>query len=195
MNLYYTYSGLKSVYAKRFNRTLREVMYRYFTEHNTDYYLDVLDDMIDEYNHRKHSSIKATPYSVYMENVKPFQKEYKHISEPSFKVGDFVRVSKFKKTFEKGYTARWSPEVFKVVDVDNSSMPIMYQLDDLNGEEVTGLFYGEEMQKTDLKDFAVVDNIIEEKKVKGKKMFLVKYDGYDDSFNQWIDGERLEMIR
>ncbi len=64
----------------------------------------------------------------------------------------------------------------------------------LLGEEIKGKFYGEELQKTDLKDFSVVEKIVEERKVKGKKLYLIKYDGYSDKFNEWLTEEQLEKI-
>jgi len=194
VTLYSTHSGLKSVFAERFIRTLRQKMYRYFTEHNTDYYLDVLDGMVDEYNNTVHSSIKQKPIDVKSGKVKPFVKDRETIERPKFKIGDFVRISRVKNTFEKGYTVRWSKEVFKVSEVNESSNPIMYGLEDLQGEKIEGRFYEYEMQKTKLKDFSVVEKVLQEKRVKGKKMYLVHYDGYSDKFDEWISEEQLRNI-
>jgi len=199
INLYHTYSNLKSVYVERFNRTLKEIMYKYFTEHNTDYYVDVLDEFIEEYNNKIHSSIKQKPIDVYLHDKKPVIKvnkiEYDKTYQSPFNVGDYVRISKFKKTFEKGYTARWSKEVFKIASVDTSQKPYLYELEDLLGEEIEGKFYSEELQKTDLKDFAIIEKIIEKKKVKGKWKYLVKWDGYSDKFNAWIDEKQVEDLK
>jgi hypothetical protein len=194
VNLYSTHSGLKSVFAERFIRTLKEKLYRYFTEHNTNYYLNVLDDLVNEYNNTKHSSIRAKPIEVLSGEVKPYIKPIDRIGVSQFKVGDYVRISKFKKTFEKGYTPQWSKEVFKVIEVDNSRNPIMYGLEDSMGEKIEGRFYADELQKTNLKDFSVVEKIIGEKTVKGKKMYLVKYDGYSDKFNEYLTKEQLDRI-
>jgi len=132
---------------------------------------------------------------VYEGRAKPYVKPITGMIESSkYKVGDYVRVSKFKKLFEKGYTPKWSMEVFKVIGVDNSVSPILYALEDLDGEEVTGKFYEQEMQKTDLKDFSVVEKILQEKKVKGKMMYLVKYSGYPEKFNSWLTAEQLERF-
>jgi hypothetical protein len=195
INHYHTFSGIKSAFAERFNRTLREMMYRYFTENNTDEYLNVLDDFIKEYNNRVHSRIKQTPKNVYQGKAKPYKPISFINSEPKYKVGDFVRVSKVKKTFEKGYTARWSKEVFKVDEVDTSRYPTMYQLEDLQGESIDGKFYEDEMQSTNLKDFALVEKILDRKTVKRKKFYLVKYDGYGEKFNEWISEQQLEQLR
>ena len=66
-----------------------------------------------------------------------------------FKVGDRVRISKFKKIFAKGYTPNWSSEIF-IVDIINGTVPYIYNLKDLNDEEIIGSFYDQELQKTKL---------------------------------------------
>ena len=199
INMYHTYSGIKSSFVERFNRTIRQMMYIYFTEHNTDYYLDVLDKMIKSYNNKIHSSIKQKPVDVYNYKTLPYTKYIPTKDDipikPKFKVNDYVRISKVKQTFEKGYTARWSKEVFKIVSIDDSQYPYMYKLEDLNGEDVKGKFYEEELQKTDLKDFSVIEKIIRKKKVNGKYEYLVKWDGYPEKFNSWITEEKLERIK
>jgi len=192
--LYHTYSNKKSVFIERFNRTLKEMMYKYFTEHNTDYYVDQLDNFIDTYNNTRHSRTKKKPIDVYKHGAVPYTKSVSANISVVYKVGDFVRISKYKKTFEKGYTARWSKEVFKIKAVDTSRQPAMYELEDLQGEEIKGKFYAEELQPTQLKDFAIVEKIVDSKTVRGKKMYLVKYDGYDDKFNDWIDQRQLDLI-
>ena len=195
IDMYHTNSGLKSVFVERFNRTLREIMNQYFIEHNTDEYVNVLQDMIDDYNNKIHSRTKQKPINIYLHNAEPKQKEITGMDKPKFSIGDFVRISKVKKTFEKGYTIRWSKEVFEITEVDNKQDPVMYRLKDLKGETITGKFYEAEMQLTKLKDFAIIDKILKTKKIKGVKMFYVHYDGYDDKFDEWIDEDKLEAMK
>ena len=64
-----------------------------------------------------------------------------------FKVGDRVRISRFKKIFAKGYTPNWSTEIF-IINKINDTVPYTYNLNDLNGEEIIGSFYDKELQKT-----------------------------------------------
>ena len=66
-----------------------------------------------------------------------------------FKVGDRVRISKFKNIFAKGYTPNWSKEIF-IVDEISDTVPYTYNLKDLNSEEIIGSFYDRELQKTKL---------------------------------------------
>ena len=103
-------------------------------------------------------------------------------------MGDQVRISKKKKTFEKGYTTRWTEEIFTIVEVKRSRPPT-YKIADLNGEEIKGSFYEPELQKTSQEIFRI------EKVIKrGKKKSLVKWKGYSDGFNSWVDNKDIVNI-
>ena len=106
-------------------------------------------------------------------------------NDPKFKVGDHVRISKYKNIFAKGYTPNWSEEVFVIKKVKNT-VPWRYIFDDLNGEEITGTFYEKELKKTDQQEFRIEKEI----KKKDDKLY-VKWKGYDNSFNSWIDKNDL----
>ena len=105
--------------------------------------------------------------------------------DPKFKVGDHVRISKYKNIFAKGYTPNWSEEVFVIKKVKNT-VPWTYVINDLNGEEIIGTFYEKELQKTNQQDFRL-ENVI---KRKGGKLY-VKLKGYDNLCNSWIDKKDL----
>ena len=104
---------------------------------------------------------------------------------PKFKVGDSVRISKYKNNFAKGYTPNWSEEVFVIKKVKNT-VPWTYVINDLSGEEIIGTFYEKESQKTSQEEFRI-EKVI---KRKGDKMY-VKWKGYNNSFNSWIDKKDL----
>ena len=108
-----------------------------------------------------------------------------NVKDPKFKVGDRVRISKYKNIFAKGYTPNWSEEVFVIKKVKNT-VPWTYVINDLNGEEIMGIFYEKELQKTSREEFRI-EKVI---KRKGDKMY-VKWKGYDNSFNSWIDKNDL----
>ena len=101
--------------------------------------------------------------------------------DPKFKVGDHVRISKYKSTFAKRYMPNWSEEIFIIKKIRNT-VPWTYVINDLNGEEIIGTFYENELQKTDQKEFRM-EKVL---KKKGDKLY-VKWKGYDNSFNSWID--------
>ena len=97
-----------------------------------------------------------------------------------------MRIAKKKGTFEKGYTPRWTEEVFKVVEILHTT-PVTYKLKDLNDEEITGSFYEPELQKTKQQVYRI-EKVLQKR---GKKI-LVKWKGYPDSFNSWIEADSVE---
>ena len=114
--------------------------------------------------------------------------EYKEESDekdPKFKVGDHVSISKYKNIFAKGYNPNWSEEIFFIKKIKNT-VPWTYVISDLNGEKILGSFYEKELQKTNQKEFRI------EKVIKRKENKLyVKWKGYNNSFNSWIDKNAL----
>ena len=72
--------------------------------------------------------------------------------DPKFQVGDYVRISKYKNIFAKGYIPNWSEEVFVISKIENT-VPWTYATNDLNGEEIIGTFYEKELQKTNQEEF------------------------------------------
>ena len=105
--------------------------------------------------------------------------------DPKFKVGNLVRISKYKNIFAKGYTPNWSEEVSVIIGIKDT-VPYTYIINDLNGEQIIGTFYEKELQKTNQKEFRT-ENVI---KKKGNKLY-VKWKGYDNSSNSWIDKKDL----
>ena len=101
--------------------------------------------------------------------------------DPKFKVGDHVGISKYKNIFAKGYTPNCSEEVFVIKKVKNT-VPWTYIINDLNGEEIIGTFYEKELQKTNRQEFRI-EKVM---KKKDDKLYF-KWEGYDSSFNSWID--------
>ena len=113
-----------------------------------------------------------------------FEKEVND-KDPKFKVGDHVRISKYKNIFAKGYMSKWSDEVF-VVSKIKKTVPRTYVINDLNGQEIIGTFYEKELQKTNQKEFRI-EKVM---KRKGDKLD-VTWKGYHNSFNSWIHKKDL----
>ena len=109
-----------------------------------------------------------------------FKKELNN-ADPKFKIGDDVRVSKYKNIFAKGYMPNWSEEIFVISKISNT-VPWTYVINNHNGEQIIGTFYQKELQKTNQQEFRI------EKVLKRKvDKLYVKWKGYDSSFNSWID--------
>ena len=174
--MYSTYNEEKSVVAERFIRTLKSN----FTSTSKNMYIDKLDDIVDKYNNTYHTTIKMKPIDVKDNTHINTSKEINN-KDPKFKVGDHVRISKYKNIFAKGYMPNWSEEVFV-----KNTIPRTYVINDLNGEEITGTFYEKELQKTNQEEFRI-EKVVRRK---GNKLY-VKWKGYDNSFNSWIDKANL----
>ena len=147
--MYSTYNEGKSVVAERFIRTLKSKLYKHMIAIGKNLYYDVLDDVVNKYNNTKNGTIKMKPIDVRDNNNKRVYIDEHNKKRSRFKVGDRVRISKFKNIFAKGYTPNWSKEIF-IVDKINNTVPYTYNLKDLNDEEIIGSFYDQELQKTKL---------------------------------------------
>ena len=154
--------------------------------------MGVLPELVEDYNNTTHSSIKMTPVEASKKkneltvwrNLYPDRLKINGLT-PKFSIGDEVRITKKKKVFEKGYTTRWTEEIFTITEIQNTN-PVTYKIADLQGEEIKGTFYEEELQKTEQQIYRI-EKVI--KKEKGKS--LVKWKGYSDKLNSWVDNKDL----
>ena len=191
ITLYSTENEEKSSVVERWNRTMKQNMWKYFTANNTHVYIDILPKLVDKYNSTYHRSIKATPRDASkLDNYKhTFSTLYsdmsKLVTKPKLKVGDTVRIIKKKKMFEKGFTPNWTEELFTVVDV-KPTKPITYKIKDKNDEEVKGSFYEQELQKSKQTVFRIEKVLKKRTKTNGQKEIYVKWKGYTNTFNSWV---------
>ena len=180
---------IKAAVVERFNRTLKERLYRYFTKKNTLRYVEVLPSIVRSYNHSYHRSIKRSPVQVKPSNQEEvwnalYGKPSKENKSPLLNIGDRVRISKTRRPFKKGYLPAWTEEIFTISQM-KKTRPRTYVLKDDHGDELQGTFYQPELQKVGNKQIFRIEAILQEKSGP-PKMFLVKWYGYDASFNSWI---------
>ena len=135
---YSTHIEGKSVVAERFIRTLKNKIYKHMASISKNMYIDKLDDIVNEYNNAYHTTIKMKPIDVKDNTYINIDKEVND-KDPKFKVGDHVRISKYKNIFAKGYAPNWSEEIFVIKEIKNT-FPWTYVINDLNGEEIIGTF-------------------------------------------------------
>ena len=102
IGMYSIHNEGKFVVAERFIRTLKSKIYKYMTSVSRNVYIDKLDDIVNEYNNTYHRTIKMKPVHVEDNNYIDFVKEVND-KDPKFKVGDYVKISKYKNIFAKGY--------------------------------------------------------------------------------------------
>ena len=158
--MYSTHNKGKSAVAERSIRTIL------LTSISKNVYINKLEDIVNEYNNTKHRTTKMEPIDVKDNTYIDFGKEVND-NDPKFKVGDHVRISKYKNIFAKGYTPNWSEEIFIIKKIKNT-VPWTYVIDDLNGEVITGIFYEKELQKIDQQEFRI-EKVI---KKKGDKLYV-----------------------
>ena len=125
-----------------------------FPVNNNTVYWDKLDNIVNNYNNTRHSSIKMSPVEA---SKKKNERNvwsnlygdliYDKPGKPKFAIGDKVRISKYKRfVFDKGYTLNWTEEIF-VIDRVITTNRITYSVVDLMGEAIEGTFYEQELQK------------------------------------------------
>lgn len=143
----------KAAICERFIRTIKGIIYKYFTYTSAKLYIDVLDSLVFLYNNRFHSSIGTKPADVNEHNILNVWNYVRKKREKAgtrkcakLHVGDKVRISNPKVTFEKGYNPKWSLEKF-VVDKVHLRVPVVYNIKDETGNIINGNFYEEELQK------------------------------------------------
>ena len=195
IKLYHTENEEKSSVIERWNRTMKNRMWKMFSANNNTVFWDKLDKLVDDYNNRKHSSIKMTPIEASKkENEKKvFANLYGDLiylkpKKPKFSIGDKVRIFQYKRrVFDKGYTPNWTEELF-VVNRIRMTKPVTYKIVDLLGEEIEGSFYEKELQKAKQQTFRIEKVVRRDNK---KKKALVKWKRYSDKFNSWINFKDL----
>ena len=126
-------------------------------------YIDTLDDIVNKCNNTYHGTIKMKSVDVKDDAYIDSSKEVND-KDPKFKIGDHVRISKYKNIFAKGYTPNWSEEVFVVSKIKNT-VPWTYVINDLNGEEIVGKCYEKKLQKTNQQEFRIENKNQEKKEI------------------------------
>ena len=190
IKIYYTSSNLKAVVIERFNRSLRELMMKEFVKNNNTVWYNILPKLIKFYNNRYHNTIKDKPININKSNekyIKDMIYKYNVTNKiPKFKINDIVRISlKRRELFDKpSSNIKWSEELFKIHSIDKSNV-ITYKITDMNNKIIQGIFYEKELQLSKMKEdgLYIIEKIV--RKVGDK--YLVKWRGYDNNFNSYVN--------
>ena len=183
IEMYSAYNEGKSVVAERFIRTLKNKIFKHMMAVSKIVYFDVLDNIVRKYNNTVLRSIKMKPMNVTSDSYAEYNEDSNE-KDPTFKVGDRVRISKYQNIIAKGYTQNWF-KAFVVSKIKNTVL-WTYVISDLNDETITGRFYENELQKTNQEKLKI-EKVL---KRKGSKLY-VKWKGYNSRFNSWVDKKRL----
>ena len=206
IELYNTYNEIKASVVERLKRTLKTRKWRYFTSKKTMRYIDMLPNLVYSYNHTIHRSIKKKPASLSITKDVTVDNEkqawhtlcddhdgVKHVKY-KFNIGDQVRISKIKRTFEKGYLPNFSKEIF-TVSKQIPREPPGYKLKDYDGEELKGTFYEKGLQKVIKSDYVYEVEKILKKRGRGRNVqYLVKWLGCPNKFNSWVPASEINLI-
>ena len=185
ITLYSTENEEKSSVVERWNRTMKNKMWKVFTANNNTVYYDKLEDIKMTHTEASNKQNQGTAYFNLYGNLKPLA------TKPKYKIGDKVRISKYRrKTFDKGYTPNWTEEIFTVDKIQYTN-PVTCKIKDLNNKEIKGSFYEPELLKAD-RDVFRIEKVI--KRDYKKKQALVKWRGYSDDFNSWIPFKDLQSV-
>ena len=189
IKIYYTHSNLKAVVIERFNRSLRGLMMKAFVKNNNTVWYNILPKLIKTYNNRYHRTIKMKPIDVNKSNEKHIKNAVYNYNitnkKPKYKINDIVRISlKRRRLFDKPTgNIKWSEELFKIYKINKSNV-MTYQLKDMNDEIIKGIFYERELLKTkNTSDEYIIEKTL---KTKGNQMY-VKWRGYSNNFNSWVN--------
>ena len=202
IKFYTTFSERKASVVERFNRTIKGLMYKYFSRYETRKYIDVLQDLVERYNNGYHRSIKTKPINVTKENeLEIWMNLYgdtlkKKVTKKSpLKVGDHVRITLERGTFHKAYLEGWSEEIF-IISHKLSGDPVVFKVKDQADEQVDGIFYQQELQKVSEPDAYKIEKIIKRKKDKNDNwIYLVKWKGYPEKFNSFVNEEDIRSLK
>ena len=205
---YVTQNATKANYSERVIRTIKSQMYRYFTHKRTYHYLNVLQDIVRNYNERPYRSLDGKSPSdvnksneammwqrIYMGSMKPKRGRSKIKRKPfKFKKGDFVRISSNRHTFQRDYHQKWTEEIFTIyARYLRQGIPV-YKLVDYDQEAIDGTFYQSELQRVSKRDVFKVDKILKRRKRRGISEVLVSWLGYPKKFNSWIKETDLQNL-
>ena len=212
VGIFYTYNQTKAGYAERIIRSLKTVMFRYFTHFQTYQYADKLQDFVKDYNHRPHRSLNGKlPADItkenedmvwkdlYMDTLKPSTKpatKRKPVKKFQFKRGDLVRISHLRKVFDRDYQEKWTEEIFKVWSRKLRQGIPVYTIVDFDNDHIKGTFYEKELQRVrkDENSLWRVEKILKRRTRNGRQEAFVKWMGWPKKFNSWILERNLEVI-
>ena len=198
IKIYSTYQDVKSSIVERVIRTLRKMIKRHFIISNSTVWYNALSTIIAQYNRKRHRTIHMTPIEarksenhelVYKSQFPNSSKKQLPSSFPKFLSGDQVRISMKRQTFAK--EPGWSEQVY-IIDQYKPGNPPVYTIKDLNGTPIEGTFYESQMKPTEQNIYRI-DKVLKRRTTKnGTKQVFVRWSGYDDDFNSWIDESTIE---
>lgn len=203
--LIHSESKIKSGIVERVQRTIKTRLWKVFYQTGSYRWVDVIQDVVASYNASFHRSIKRSPDSVHLNNEDEVRqtlygdyykrREAFHEQGYKYQVGDVVRISKEATLFRKGYLPQWSEEWFRIRERDPGPPPY-YRLEDWKGtENIQGTFYTQELQSVSEQEqkegVQRIEKVLQRRGTEKGEEVLVKYKGWPEHYNEWIDAKRV----
>jgi Integrase core domain/Chromo (CHRromatin Organisation MOdifier) domain len=201
IELYNPEANTHAAFIERFNRTLQTIIYKYLTENETNRFIDKLQDLVSSYNKRKHRMIEMSPNDAEMNtnnhlkiNLLAKKREEKITKKfPQLQLNTYVRIAKQKGKFSRGYNEQSNQEIFKIYKISTSKKIPLYYLETYNGsEKIKGGFYSFELTPVKTAVFRV-EKILRRRKYRGKNQLFVKWKGFSNDYNEWINQSDVEQ--
>ncbi|XP_045208785.2 uncharacterized protein LOC123560684 [Mercenaria mercenaria] len=203
---FYSLNESKCAFAERALKSIKSRIARYMTRYQTHRWIDILSKVTDSYNNTYHRSIKRSPASVTKSNeaelwntsynqLRKGKRDVRVVSSSAyrFKTGDTVRLSHLKRPFQREYDERWTMEYFIVAERGKKAGIPFYKLKDLQGDEIKGSFYSNELTKI-IVDKTTTFRLEKVLKRSGNRV-LVKWMGWSDKYNSWIHKSKVTSYK
>lgn len=208
INIYFTQNqDTKAACVERFNRTLKQKMFRYFTFSGSRRYIDVLPALVESYNKSLHQSIKMTPNEAIrvgnqtevFRNLYGFRSEREYllsepIEKPKFQIGQKVRLRYEITGFEKGYYPNYTDVIFKIKRIIKRYPRLMYQLETYDNKIFPRKVYSDDLLAVSQDPEYRIEKILRKRKRGGQIEVFVKFVNYPDSANQWIPESSIKHV-
>ncbi len=209
IKIYTPDSSIHAAFIERFNRTLQSLIYKFMTEYETYRFVSLkqvdgsdaktFSKIVESYNNRKHRMIGTTPLlaetdpRTHIEIRMRMAKEQEKIKKrkQKFEIGDTVRIAIQKGKFARGYKQQSNVEIFRIYSIKTTSKIPMYFLETYDkSEKIKGGFYDFELTKVS-GDIFRIEKIIKTRKINGKIQHFVRWKGFNENYDSWIDAEDI----
>ena len=193
IKLIHPYTSTHAHFVERVQATLQSIIFKHITRKNNAKFYDKLQDFVKTYNKRKHRMTKLSPNEGEKKenslHIQEMQENYRAKIKPTekirFKVGDKVRIAVAKEAFSRGYDRKSNEEIYKVVKVTRKLRRVLYSIATLDGEDVDGKFYQEQLTKVLEQDEYIIEEFLDETDTDYK----IKFQGYKKP--EWIDKRNI----
>ncbi|XP_060555221.1 uncharacterized protein LOC132716081 [Ruditapes philippinarum] len=210
---YFSASALKCQPVERFNQTIKGAIYKWCYENRSFSYVPVLEKLVHSYNHRVHSSLFGlSPAEVtqsnqaklwnlmYVENASVGKNgRRRKVRLFKYKVGDLIRISLAKRTFERSYTQKFTSQIYRIRGrVYRDNLPVYYLMD-LEEKPIDSTFYEPELQRVrknleNLNEWEI-EKVLRTKKSGKGHLVQVRYRGLGPAFDRWLPKSSVKTNR